>query len=200
MERNSINNTNNIYSTFINKTIRAKDENKWRNEEKAIDTRIGDLLFNSLGIIRDGKKIKGAIEEIEQLKDKCISDEMKARRALAEAMLKSAYERRESRGAHTRRDFPDTLEELVNISIRRTLSRTILTTVTTVIPVIVLLVLGSREISNFNIALLVGFIAGTYSSICLANTLWLKLEKRRIAKPKSDDDEIKELQVKGINC
>ena len=40
------------------------------------------------------------------------------------------------------------------------------------------------------------------SSICLSNTLWLKLEKKRIMKPKKDDedDEIKELQVKGINC
>lgn len=94
------------------------------------------------------------------------------------------------------------LDDLVNISIRRTLTRNILTTITTVIPVIILLVLGSREISNFNIALLVGFIAGTYSSICLSNTLWLKLEKRRIMKPKkdNDDDELKELQIKGINC
>ena len=64
-----------------------------------------------------------------------------------------------------------------------------------------MLILGSREISNFNIALLVGFIAGTYSSICLSNTLWLKLEKKRITKPtKDDDDELKELQIKGINC
>ena len=98
---------------------------------------------------------------------------------------------------------PQELEELVNMSIRRTLTRTILTTVTTIIPVIMLLILGSREITTFNIALLVGFIAGTYSSIFVSNMLWLFLEKRRISKPNKhhdDDDEISELKVRGINC
>ena len=97
---------------------------------------------------------------------------------------------------------PSDLEDLVNNSIRRTLNRTILTTVTTIIPVIILLIFGSREIINFNIALLVGFILGTYSSVFISNILWLKLEKRRIQKPKKeqDDDEIEELKVRGINC
>ena len=55
---------------------------------------------------------------------------------------------------------------------------------------------------NFNIALLVGFISGVYSSIFISNMLWLYLEKRSITKPKKidDDDEIQELKVKGINC
>ena len=95
------------------------------------------------------------------------------------------------------------LDVLVNESIRRTLSRTILTTITTIIPVIILLVLGSHEIINFNIALLIGFIAGTYSSIFISNMLWLWLEKKRISKPQKvddDDDEIQELKIKGINC
>lgn len=95
------------------------------------------------------------------------------------------------------------LDELVNLSIRRTLYRNIFTTTTTLIPVIVLMIFGSQEILNFNISLLVGFIAGAYSSICISNMLWLKLEKRRIKKPKKneeDDDEIHELKVKGINC
>ena len=94
------------------------------------------------------------------------------------------------------------LDELVNISIRRTLTRTILTTITTIIPVIILMFFGARAIVNFNIALLIGFIAGTYSSICISNILWLKLEKRRITKPKKEDDEdeIQELKIKGINC
>ena len=94
------------------------------------------------------------------------------------------------------------LDELVNISIRRTLTRTILTTITTIIPVIILLFFGAKAIFNFNIALLVGFIAGTYSSIFISNMLWLSLEKRRISKPKKedDDDEIQELKIKGINC
>ena len=93
------------------------------------------------------------------------------------------------------------LDELVNTSIRRTLFRNIMTTVTTIIPVIVLMILGSKEIINFNIALLVGFIAGAYSSICISNMIWLWLEKKRIHKPKKeDDDEVQELKVRGINC
>lgn len=97
---------------------------------------------------------------------------------------------------------PNDLDNLVNISIRRTLTRTILTTITTIIPVIILLFFGSREITTFNIALLVGFIAGTYSSIFISNMLWLFLEKKRIQKPvkEDDDDELEELKVRGINC
>ena len=98
---------------------------------------------------------------------------------------------------------PEEIDELVNTSIRRTLTRTILTTVTTIIPVIILLFFGSREIITFNIALLVGFIAGTYSSIFISNMLWAFLEKKRIMKPKrvdDNDDEIQELKVRGINC
>ena len=98
---------------------------------------------------------------------------------------------------------PSDLDNLVNISIRRTLTRTILTTITTIIPVIILLFFGSREITTFNIALLVGFIAGTYSSIFISNMLWLLLEKQRISKPikvDDDDDEVQELKVRGINC
>lgn len=95
------------------------------------------------------------------------------------------------------------LTDLVNDSVRITFFRSILTTLTTIFPVICLMVLGAREIVNFNIALLVGFIAGVYSSIYISNQIWLMLEKRSIKKPKKenkDDDEINELEVKGVNC
>ena len=97
---------------------------------------------------------------------------------------------------------PDDLDVLVNNSIRRTLTRNILTSITTIIPIIILLFFGAKEINNFNLALLVGFIAGSYSSLFIATLIWLKLEKRRILKPvkEEDIDEINELKVKGINC
>ena len=96
----------------------------------------------------------------------------------------------------------DELDKLVNDSIRRTLTRNILTSITTIIPIIILLCFGAKEINNFNIALLVGFIAGSYSSLFIATLVWLILEKRRILKPVSEEDidEIDELKVKGINC
>ena len=82
--------------------------------------------------------------------------------------------------------------------------RSILTTITTIFPVLCLLIWGSHEIFNFNVALLVGFIAGVYSSIYISNQLWLFLEIRRVNKPEKkkndDDDDINELEVKGINC
>ena len=96
------------------------------------------------------------------------------------------------------------LIEVVNNSVRITFFRTILTTLTTLFPVICLMLLGAKEIVNFNIALLVGFIAGVYSSIYISNQIWLYLEIRSIKKPKKDkkddDDEINELEIKGVNC
>lgn len=95
------------------------------------------------------------------------------------------------------------LIDLVNDSVRITFFRSILTTLTTILPVICLMILGAREIVNFNIALLVGFIAGVYSSIYISNQIWLILETKKLKKPKKekkDDDEIDEIQVKGVNC
>ena len=94
------------------------------------------------------------------------------------------------------------INKIVDTSVKRVLSRTILTSVTTIIPVIMLLIMGAKEIVNFNIALLVGFIFGTLSSIFVSNYLWSKLEYIRITKPikDDDDDEITEYKVKGINC
>ena len=95
------------------------------------------------------------------------------------------------------------LTELVNNSVRITFFRSILTTITTIFPVICLMIWGAREIFNFNIALLIGFIAGVYSSIYISNQLWLFLEIRKNKKPKKkniDNDEINEIEVKGVNC
>ena len=96
------------------------------------------------------------------------------------------------------------LIDLVNDSVRITFTRSILTTLTTIFPVICLLLFGAKEIFNFNIALLVGFIAGVYSSIYISNQLWLILESRRLRKPPKKDDsdkkEVSEIEIKGVNC
>lgn len=95
------------------------------------------------------------------------------------------------------------LPEIVNNSVRLTFFRTIMTTVTTLVPILCLIFLGSSEILNFNLALLIGFIAGAFSSIYISNQIWLILETRRLSKPKKekkDIDEVEELQIKGINC
>ena len=93
------------------------------------------------------------------------------------------------------------LYDSVNISLRETLTRTIITTITTLLPVVSLILFGSHEIINFNIALLIGLIAGTLSSIFLSTSLWYIISKRNIGKPKKKwlDDDKEELKVKGIN-
>lgn len=93
------------------------------------------------------------------------------------------------------------LKEIVNTSLRQTFSRSIITTLTTLIPVVCLILMGSHEILNFNIAMLVGLIAGVYSSICIASQLWYQIEKKNIGRPKKKKwyDEPEELRVKGVN-
>ena len=111
-------------------------------------------------------------------------------------MIRELY--KEKKNVKTSED----INKIVDTSVKRVLSRTILTSVTTIIPVIMLLIMGAKEIVNFNVALLVGFIFGTLSSIFVSNYLWSKLEYIRITKPikDDDDDEITEYKVKGINC
>ena len=70
------------------------------------------------------------------------------------------------------------LKEVVNKSISETFNRAIYTTITTLIPVICLILLGSKGILPFNIALIFGLIAGTYSSILLAGQIWYMVEKK----------------------
>ena len=98
----------------------------------------------------------------------------------------------------------DEFYDLCNTSIRETFGRTVNTTITTLIPVITLIILGSSEILSFNLAMLIGLIAGTYSTIFIATALFLILEKKNLGKPKKVKrvytDEFEEKKIKGINC
>lgn len=71
-----------------------------------------------------------------------------------------------------------TLTELVNMSVTQTLGRSLHTTVTTVIAMaticIVAVVAGVESILSFAFPLVVGLLAGVYSSNCIAPTLWTK--------------------------
>ena len=99
---------------------------------------------------------------------------------------------------------PEKLEELANLSVQETFTRTIYTSLTTLIPVVVLLILGSSGIFTFNMAMLFGLIAGTYSSIFIATIIFLSIEKKNIGKKvkpkKVYKDDYEELEVKGVNC
>lgn len=78
----------------------------------------------------------------------------------------------------------ETLKEIVNNSISETFNRSVFTTITTLIPVICLIILGSKGILPFNIALIFGLVAGLYSSVLLAGQVWYLIEKRKFKKKK----------------
>jgi preprotein translocase SecF subunit len=61
-------------------------------------------------------------------------------------------------------------EEVINISINQTLSRTIITSVTTLFAIMALFFLGGQVIHDFSLAMLVGVLIGTYSSIFVASS------------------------------
>ena len=70
-----------------------------------------------------------------------------------------------------RRLRKDTPISIINASLNQTLSRTIMTSFTTVLVVIAMFFLGGTLIHGFSIALLVGIVIGTYSSIYVASTM-----------------------------
>ena len=59
-------------------------------------------------------------------------------------------------------------DEIINMAINSTLSRTLMTSFTTVIVVLILFLFGGSSIKGFSFALLVGIVVGTYSSIFIA--------------------------------
>lgn len=78
-----------------------------------------------------------------------------------------------------RRMRKEDLRTIVNTSINETLSRTLITNTTAVLVVAVLFLFGGDVIHSFAFALLVGFIAGTYSTIYIASPLVLFMERGR---------------------
>ena len=80
------------------------------------------------------------------------------------------------------------LDQLVNLSITQTMGRSIHTTVTTVLAMatvcVVCLIAGVSSIISFAFPLIIGMIAGVYSSNCIAPTLWVMWEKHKGKKGK----------------
>jgi preprotein translocase subunit SecF len=79
--------------------------------------------------------------------------------------------------------------EVVNISINQTMARTIVTGVTTLLVLFALLIFGGEIMFGFAVALIVGVLIGTYSSIYIASGLLLMLgvSKADLMPPKRED-------------
>jgi len=65
--------------------------------------------------------------------------------------------------------------EIINTSINQTFSRTLMTSITTLLVLISLFVFGGEVIHTFSLALILGVVVGTYSSIYIASTTTLAL-------------------------
>jgi len=76
----------------------------------------------------------------------------------------------------------DSLAEIINNSINQTLIRSINTSLTVIFVLTSLLLFGGESIRYFVLALLVGIVAGTYSSIFIASPMllvWYNFDQRR---------------------
>ena len=64
------------------------------------------------------------------------------------------------------------LEQVVNTSVSQTLSRSIFTSLTTFFMVLALYIFGVASVKEFALPLMVGIVAGCWSSVCIAGPLW----------------------------
>ena len=87
-----------------------------------------------------------------------------------------------------------TSEEIVNRALNDTLSRTLMTSITTLLVVTSLFIFGGAVIHAFSIALLIGILIGTYSSIYIASNtiLAMGISKADLMPPEKDDEDVNE--------
>ncbi|MEH7273634.1 protein translocase subunit SecDF [Neobacillus vireti] len=88
----------------------------------------------------------------------------------------------------------DDIAEVVNVSVRQTLTRSFNTVLTVTFTVVALVIFGNESIQNFSIALLVGLISGVYSSVFIATNLWVVIKAKELKK-KGTIKTVKEKRV-----
>ncbi len=79
--------------------------------------------------------------------------------------------------------------EVVSLSVKESLGRTIMTTVTTLVTITALYILSVPAIKEFALPIIVGVIAGTFSSNLLSGYIWAWLEEKFPKKEKSSDED-----------
>lgn len=83
----------------------------------------------------------------------------------------------------------DELATIVNKSLRQTLGRSVNTILTVIFVVVALIALGADSIRPFSVALLIGLLAGTYSSIFISAQIWFDLKKKQLKEKGAIDVE-----------
>jgi len=76
---------------------------------------------------------------------------------------------------------PKQLKEQVDTSVNQTLTRTVMTSITTFVVMVPLLIMGSAEMREFLIPLIIGVVVGTYSSVCLCSPIYYDFTKNERA-------------------
>jgi preprotein translocase subunit SecF len=76
------------------------------------------------------------------------------------------------------------LRDVMNLSVNETLSRTLMTSITTLIAIGAMLVFGGDVIRGFSLAIFIGIVLGTYSSVYVAKNIVLIIGLDRSEKPK----------------
>jgi len=87
-------------------------------------------------------------------------------------------------------------EESINISINQTLSRTIMTSLTTLLVLVALFMFGGEVIHGFSLAMIIGVVIGTYSSIYVASSslIMMGITREALLPPEKEGaDELSEL-------
>ena len=79
--------------------------------------------------------------------------------------------------------------ELVSLSVRECLGRTVMTSVTTLVTILALYILGVPAIKEFALPIIVGVLAGTWSSNLISGYIWAWLEEKFPKKEKSPDED-----------
>lgn len=78
-----------------------------------------------------------------------------------------------------------TISSLVNDSIRESMGRTINTTITTLITIVLLYFIGVTSVKEFAFPLIIGVLAGAYSSIFIASTFWASWKEAELESKKA---------------
>ncbi|RWW59776.1 hypothetical protein BHE74_00033277 [Ensete ventricosum] len=84
------------------------------------------------------------------------------------------------------------LIENINVSTTQTLLRTMATSISTLLAIAALMIFGGDNLWGFSLALFIGVLAGTYSSIYIANVvlIWLNLNSEDLIPPASTGKEV----------
>ena len=80
--------------------------------------------------------------------------------------------------------------DIVNTSISQTFTRNIFTNLTTFVTIFMLFILGVASLKEFTLTLMVGVVAGTYSSICITGPLWLWLRTKISSKEENEPKKV----------